>query len=233
MNEKQPETETDRFKLNKAVAYQGKIGKQRQDFCIDYIRLKQKVYKDMEEEVIGRAEASGEIITCQKGCSFCCVVYIEASIRECEAIVYYLYQDEKVLSHFLVNYSRWRQQLRAYGDLFQRYEQALRETREAGHSAETQQALADALFLYKMQNIACPFLNNDLCLIHRVRPYTCAAHFVTSPAELCSPHNPAESKVYKATVPDDLNDTAFYYQELDKPINFYAINSVWNPGRWF
>ena len=58
MSEKLPETETDRFQLNKAVAYQGKIGKQRQDFCIDYIRHKQKVYKDMELgalELVGSA----------------------------------------------------------------------------------------------------------------------------------------------------------------------------------
>ena len=172
----------------------------------------------MEHEVVERAAASGETITCRKGCSYCCVVYIEASIRECEAIVYYLYQNEDVLSQFYTSYARWRQQLMAYSDLFLKCEQALRTTRDIGDSEESEQALADALFLYKMQNIACPFLNNHICLIHDVRPYTCAAHFVTSPAELCSPLNPAQSSIYKATIPDDLYDTAFYYRQLSGPV---------------
>jgi Fe-S-cluster containining protein len=217
-NKQQPETKPNNFDLNRAIAYQGSIGEKRRKFCIDYIRHKQSVYKTMEQEIVERVKAAGETITCQKGCSFCCVVYIEASIRECEAIVYYLYQNENILSQFYANYVHWRQQLTEYGDLFKRCEQALNEMRNTGHSEEIQQAVADVLFFYKMQNIACPFLDNRACLIHEVRPYTCAAHFVTTPAELCDPYNPDQPKVYIATIPDDLYDTAFYYQQLSKAI---------------
>lgn len=217
-NRQQPEAIPNTFNLNKATAYQGKIGKKRREFCIDYIRHKQSVYETMEQEVVERVAAAGETITCRKGCSFCCSVYIEASIRECEAIVYYLYQNENILSQFYANYLQWRQQLREYGDLFKKCEQALSEMRDTGHNEVTQQAVADALLFYKMQNIACPFLDNHLCLIHEVRPYTCAAHFVTTPAELCNPFNPAQPKIYIAAIPDDIYDTAFYYQQLSRPV---------------
>lgn len=232
-HKQQPETRPNNFDLNKAIAYQGSIGKKRREFCIDYIKHKQIVYNTMEKEIIERVAASGETITCQKGCSFCCSVYIEASIRECEAIVYYLYQNENILSQFFQNYLWWRQQLREYGDIFRRCEQSLQEMRNTGRSEKTRQAVSDALFFYKMQNIACPFLDNQACLIHEVRPYTCAAHFVTTPAELCNPLNPAQPKVYIATIPDDLYDTAFYYQELSRPVITFmplAVHEILDGG---
>ena len=161
---------------------------------------------------------SGETITCHKGCSLCCVLYVEASIKECEAIVYYLYQNESALSVFLQQYPKWRERIREYGDLFKRCEQTLHQKRGVGDSKETSRALADALLFYKMQNISCPFLHNNICLIHEVRPYLCAAHYVTTPAEWCSPLNPRQPKVYKATLGDEMFDLSFYHKRLSGPV---------------
>ena len=84
--------------------------------------------------------------------------------------------------------------------------------------AETERAVADALLFYKIQNIPCPFLRDNICTIHEVRPFTCALHFATTPAEWCHPRNPDRAKVYKATVPSEMFDLSFYYGQLREPV---------------
>jgi hypothetical protein len=64
------------------------------------------------------AQAKGERMTCRKGCFFCCLLHVEATIQECEVIVYYLYQNEDALKSFLKNYPRWRNKIRENGDIF-------------------------------------------------------------------------------------------------------------------
>jgi hypothetical protein len=78
----------DSLKLNKDIAYKGNIGKQREEFCISYIRHKQVLLNRIQREILKQIKGSGEKVTCQKGCSFCCLLYIEANVQECEAIVY-------------------------------------------------------------------------------------------------------------------------------------------------
>ena len=206
------------LKLNREIAYQGKIGKRRENFCVNYIRRKQASLSRIQREVFERIERSGEEITCQKDCSFCCVLYIEANIQECEAIVYYLYENRPTLSLFLQQYPEWINRMRQSGDIFKRCEQALYGNRNAGENGSTQQALADALLFYKMQNIPCPFLYGELCAIYEVRPYTCANHYVTTPAEWCSPLNPNQPKVYETIIDEVIFDLTFYYQRLSKPL---------------
>jgi len=210
----------DFFKLNRAMAYQGRIGKKREAFCTAYISRKQAIIKDIERDMLEQVNSNGETITCRKGCSSCCVVYIEAGIKECEAIVYYLYRNQSASAIFLEQYLRWIKQLADYGDLSKRCEQALRERRakDAGYDEETERALADALLFYKMQNIHCPFLYDQICIIHEVRPFTCALHFATTPAEWCHPLNPGRPMVYKAATPDEMFDLSFYYGKLSEPV---------------
>jgi len=38
------EQEIDHFKLNREIAYKGKIGRMREEFCINYIRRKQAAF---------------------------------------------------------------------------------------------------------------------------------------------------------------------------------------------
>jgi len=221
----------DNFKLNRAIAYQGSIGRQRKAFCISYIRRKQVIFEDIERDILKQVASNGETVTCHKGCSSCCVVYIEAGLKECEAIVYYVYQNPGVAVIFLEQYTQWQQQLAEYGDLATRCQQALGERRakDTGHAEATKQAVADALLFYKTQNIHCPFLHDHICTIHEVRPFTCALHFATTPPEWCSPRNPNAPTVYKAAAPDVLFDLSFYYGQLDElmfsfmPLTVYEI----------
>lgn len=209
-------TEIDYFKLNKDIAYKGRIGRQREEFCHEYIKQKQEAFKKIEAEQLSTVTAKGEKITCQKGCSFCCLLYVEATIQECEAIVYYLYHNETTFSSFLQKYPQWRERLRENGDLFKTCGQIWRETQDSGYSKEQHQAFKLECKRYGMQNIPCPFLHNDTCSIYEVRPYMCAGFVVTTPAEWCNPLHPNESKVYRAFTTEML-DHSFYYKSLERP----------------
>ena len=92
----------------------------RKDFCIRYIKHKQEVVKDIEKTQLEMAKSKGETITCQKGCHFCCVQFVDASIQDSEAIVYYLYENESVLNNFLQAYPTWREKVRNSGDSFKK-----------------------------------------------------------------------------------------------------------------
>ena len=107
--------------------------------------------------------------------------------------------------------------MRQSGNIFKRCEQALNDKRNAGYDTSTQQALADALLFYKMQNTPCPFLFSGICTIYEVRPYTCANHYVTTPALWCNPLNPNQPRIHKTMIDDELLDLAFYPKNLDKP----------------
>ncbi|MFC1871969.1 hypothetical protein ACFLYF_06215 [Chloroflexota bacterium] len=199
----------------------GTLGKQRKEFCINYIKHKQASLSRIQREITKQIERDGKEVTCQKGCSYCCVLYIEANIQECEAIVYHLYQNDEILSLFLQQYPEWRGKMRQSGDIFNKCEQILKNRRNTVYNSSSQQELADALLFLKLQNIPCPFLYNGICTIYDVRPYTCLNHLVTTPAEWCSPLNPHEPTVYQTTIEDELLDLAFYPKSLDKPLITY------------
>ena len=217
----------DSIKLHKEIAYMGNTGKQREKFCINYISHKQVVLNRIQRELFKQIEGADEKVSCQRGCSFCCLLYIEANLQECEAIVYYLYQNDNTLSLFLRQYPDWRDKMRQSGDIFKRCEQVLNDKRTATYNTNSQQALADALLFYKLQNIPCPFLYSGICTIYDVRPYTCANHFVTTPAEWCSPLNPQQPKVYQTIIEDEIIDLAFYPKNLDKPLIMFMPLAVY------
>lgn len=202
--------EIDYFKLNREIAYRGKVGRMRQDFCIRCIRWKQLIFKEIEKVQIEQTAARGETITCYKGCSFCCMQHVSASLHECEAIVYYLYQNERVLTAFLEAYPRWRAEVKKNGDIFRTMEQRLTTAHTRGYTDETRQAVMQEAARYFRQNIHCPFLSDGDCLIYDVRPFACAGHFSTSPAEWCNPLSAEEPKIYEA-VPEGMGDFPFYY----------------------
>ena len=107
--------------------------------------------------------------------------------------------------------------MRLSGDIFYGCEQALDDKRIVGYDTSSQQALADTLLFYKMQNTPCPFLYSGICTIYEVRPYTCANHYVTTPAPWCNPLNPEQPKIYKTMIDDEFSDLSFYPRDLDKP----------------
>ena len=209
----QPAKRLDTFKLNREIAYKDNTGKKREDFCIDYIWIKKRILKELKAEQLQTVSNNGEKITCQKGCSYCCLLYVQASLQECEAIVYYLYHNEAALSIFLGNYTGWRKKLRQNGDIFKKCAQLWLDKAAPGASEETSRALEEEAKRYQEQNLPCPFLHNNLCLIYEVRPYTCAGMVATTSPECCNPASPNKPKVYQTRTPAII-DNSFYYRQV-------------------
>jgi hypothetical protein len=218
----------DHIMLNKEIAYSGDIGRKRRDFCIDYINRKKKIIKEIQADQTRSAAKDGETITCPKGCAFCCLLYMQASIQECEAIVYYLYQNESKLNTFLENYKGWRKKLRENGEIFRECAQAWIDKSATGAGEKEFQAFVGETKRYRDQDMHCPFLYNNLCLIYEVRPYTCVGTVASTPPEWCNPSNPKEPKIYH-TQTSAIFDKSFYYKEIKDvvlafmPIMVYGI----------
>lgn len=200
----------DTFKLNKEIAYKGSIGQKRKDFCTDYIEKKREILEGFQAVQIQTTANNGETITCQKGCTYCCLYYLQATVQECEAIVYHLYHNEIALSTFLGNYTDWREKLRQNGDIFKKCAQLEKE-----------------MTRYEKQNIPCPFLHNNLCLVYDVRPFTCAGLVATTPPEWCNPLNPNKPKLYKTLNPAATFDTSFYYKRISVTVLTFAPLAVY------
>ena len=205
------------------TAYKGKVGLERRAFCSAFIEKKQDAFRRLERDVFAKIESNGERVTCHKGCSACCVAYIQASIQECEAIVYYLYENPTTLDSFLERYSRWRERMRSLGNPFLRCDEVLHQQYQGELSQSDQGILLGALSLYQEQDIPCCFLSDGACSIYSVRPYACVNHYVTTPAawcragDWCEPQSPHRPRIYMTGV-DDLYDISFYHENLRRPI---------------
>jgi hypothetical protein len=205
--------------INREIAYTGKIGQMRRDFSVAFIRNKQDVIRNIEKTQAEMALSRGETITCHKGCSYCCTQYVDASIQEAEAIVFYLYQNEGALNNFLQAYPGWRERVHACGDSFQQIVRQWEKTEGTGwHCRKTVEGGLASLYEFTVANIPCPFLHDSACSIHEVRPYVCAGAFATTPAELCQPLYRSRAKIYTTVPPALLDDTSFYYRRLERPV---------------
>lgn len=207
------------FSRQKELAYKGRSGEMRRKFCIDYIKTKNTAFDKLYRQLTGKIEERGEKITCHKGCSTCCVLYIEASVCECELIVYYLYENPDVFFIFLEQYPEWRRLIGQYGDPLIDCEMMIAEMRrEDRWDDETQHELDSKLVDYQLLGVPCPFLYDDICIIHAVKPYACANHLVTSPADWCSPFHPARPVLYRSDKIEEMNDLTLYGYELEKAV---------------
>jgi Fe-S-cluster containining protein len=133
----------------------------------------------------------GRTISCKAGCGACCRQMVPLSIFEAEA-----------LTTWIRSLPQARQQ-----ELERRFDETLRKFAASGFIdrlvnedwfAETESARQLATeYLY--QRIPCPFLENESCSIHPIRPLICREYLVTSPAEHC--YDPATLKAEPVPLP--------------------------------
>lgn len=129
------------------------------------------------EKVGEAANAAGTPISCRAGCGACCRQMVPISIFEAEA-----------LTRWLATLPEDRQAV-----LRERFHRALSALRDAGvinaildekwlldQDSSTQLAID-----YFHAGVPCPFLENESCSIHPIRPLSCREYLVTSPPELC------------------------------------------------
>jgi len=133
----------------------------------------------------------GRTISCRAGCGACCRQMVALSIFEAEA-----------LTNWIRSLPEARQQ-----ELERRFDEALRKFAASGFIdrlinedwlAETESARQMAVE-YLHQRIPCPFLQNESCSIHPIRPLVCREYLVTSPAENC--YDPGTLKVEPVPLP--------------------------------
>jgi Fe-S-cluster containining protein len=155
----------------------------------------QSLEDSRSEGVATQMAEAGRTISCKAGCGACCRQMVPLSIFEAEA-----------LSAWIRTLPEARQQV-----LAGRFHQALLKLAASGlidrmvnedWLAVTASAHKLALeYLY--QRIACPFLEDESCSIHPIRPLVCREYLVTSPPEHC--YDPANLQVVPVRLPLNLS----------------------------
>jgi len=186
----------DNVRVNRLIAYQGQIGQLREAFCQAYIATKKAATQNIEHGLVRDADAAGQTISCRKGCGECCTTYyIAASLQECEAIVYWLYQHEDVLRHFLRAAASWRTKVSGASHCFDTINHLYGKIVLSQATEEEKQTFREAMDDYEGQHIACPALVDGACSIYEVRPYVCACVVSASPPEWCHLSHPDHSRM--------------------------------------
>jgi Fe-S-cluster containining protein len=141
--------------------------------------------------VAAQLNEAGRTISCKAGCGACCRQMVPLSIFEAEA-----------LSAWIRTLPESQQQ-----ELARRFDEALRRLAAAGlidrmvdedWLAQTESALKLTMD-YFYERIPCPFLEDESCSIHPIRPLICREYLVTSPAEHC--YDPATLKAVPVLLP--------------------------------
>ena len=163
----QSQTKPDYLSINRAIAYKGDLGRSRETFCVDYIAAKKETIHKLESDLLQKVASSGKSISCSKGCAYCCLLFVVASLQECESIVYYLYHHEEVLRQFLRAFDSWSAQIMKIERCFRKINLLEAKIASGVATKEDEQNFAIECGLYARQNIPCPFLVDGACSIYR------------------------------------------------------------------
>jgi len=151
----------------------------------------QSLENSLIEDITAQLAEAGRTVSCKAGCGACCRQIVPLSIFEAEA-----------LTAWIRGLPESRQQ-----ELAQRFHQALLKLASAGlidrmvnedWLADTDSARQLALD-YLHQRVPCPFLEDESCSIHPIRPLICREYLVTSAPEHCV--DPATLKVVPVRLP--------------------------------
>ena len=142
------------------------------------------------------SEASGKPVSCKAGCGACCrqlIPITQPEAHQLRAVVGAMPDARRIEVE------------RRFDDALSRLQQA--DMLEPLHSAERWSKLNPVEFgdTYFRLGIACPFLEHESCSIHDVRPMTCRAFSVTSPAENCRNPGPDNIVPVKHPLPRPLD----------------------------
>ena len=140
------------------------------------------ILQNLENAIVARvseaAAEAGSPISCGPGCGACCRQLVPLSLFEAEA-----------LSEWMRSLPEDRQ-----AELAARFHRALLALREAGvvdkivgeRWIRDPDLTTDLAIEYFHAGVACPFLENESCSIHPIRPLSCREYMVTSPPALCA-----------------------------------------------
>jgi Fe-S-cluster containining protein len=171
------------------------------------------IVQNIENAIIARVEeearAAGTPISCRAGCAACCRQMVPVSLFEAEALL------------------EWMQSLPAerQQELAQRFHGALTALRDAGvidklvqeewtlDEERTTRLAVD----YFHARVACPFLEDENCSIHPIRPLACREYLVTSPPELCQ--DPSVNNVHGVMLPVKISRALYSFgREMEQDL---------------
>jgi Fe-S-cluster containining protein len=141
------------------------------------------------DAVVSAAEM-GKAISCRKGCGACCRQLVPISRTEGERLLELVEQLPAARRQAVrARFTAAAQSLKQAG-----LAEALLDPAKRGGKSDREFSVA-----YFAQRVACPFLEDESCSIHRDRPLVCREYLVTSPAELCA--GPTQEGVTPVAVP--------------------------------
>ncbi len=205
------------YQVNRAIAYQGKLGQIRRLFCEKYTRFKQAGLAEATASLRAEIESQGEHISCGRGCAHCCYVYVFATMQEAECIVHYLYEHEEALQHFLHAYQDWSRRLSPVARSLPLLDRLQGRTLRGEATAGEKEQFTAELTRYASQHAPCPFLIDNACSIYEVRPFVCAGIVSASPSDWCDRSNPraGEARLYKTEFKLEL-DMPYFLKTKDR-----------------
>ena len=206
----------------------GSYGTWRKEFCKKYLEMLIRIRKNTLNSFVETLTSKGEMITCRKGCAYCCFEHVTVSVAHGIVIVDYLYKRKELLKQFVNNYEKWRHKGYNISDSIDR-------TRIQASSSSmpinsVMAAIGPLSARYVDMNIQCPFLVDNSCFIYDVRPLPCAGHYSVSPPDWCAPVNPQKPTIHQL-IPNEedlskivlLVDPRFILYELTLPIMIYKL----------
>ncbi|HEU5403899.1 MAG TPA: YkgJ family cysteine cluster protein [Terriglobales bacterium] len=157
------------------------------------------IIQSFENAIVGKAaseaEAAGTPISCRAGCGACCRQMVPVSIFEAQAMCDWIRSlpdpQQKALE------ARFHQTLLKLKDTG-----IIQRLIEEDWFADNDTALKMAIDYFRL-GIPCPFLVDESCSIHPIRPLSCREYLVTSPPELCN--DPAKDGVAGVQLPIKLS----------------------------
>jgi len=128
-------------------------------------------------EVTAHLEASGRHVSCRAGCGACCRQLVPLSIFEAEALGEWIRSLPAAQQQALA--ARFHAALLALRDKGI-LDRITLELWEEGSDASRQLVID-----YQAAGVPCPFLVEESCSIHPIRPLICREYMVTSPPQFC------------------------------------------------
>jgi Fe-S-cluster containining protein len=163
------------------------------------------IIQNLENAIVARvseeAREAGTPISCGPGCGACCRQLVPVSVFEAEAL------------------TDWMRSLpeERRSELEGRFHRALLALRDAGVIDKIvsedwltgDKAVAQLSIDYFHAGVPCPFLENESCGIHPIRPLSCREYMVTSSPELC--RDPSVHQVSGVQLPLKLSHALYAY----------------------
>lgn len=183
------------------------------------IRRMLPIFQQMSDTFVGlgvdAAVAAGDTVSCKAGCGACCRQVVP--IAETEA-----YQ----ISEIVENMPEPRR-----SDIKKRFYDAYAHFKKSGWFKKLDKAVGleekernKLIEEYFREGVPCPFLENESCSIHEVRPLSCREYLVTSPAEYCM--DPVTNTIQMVNLPAKISVTLFALAKsgnLNPVVNFLPL----------